>query len=178
MKDFQRVILVIFSFIGVALAVCILFASTNIMNMPDMVLKANNYLVNHKSVGIVIGAIMAILGLIGIFATTDSQEEKKGGIAIKSESGTVYITKDTFENIVLGVTKKYVELKNVKVDVLMSEEGLEANIYTSILPDTVVPTLTAKVQENVKSSVLKQTTVEMKDVNVKIRGVYQDAPKK
>ena len=47
-----------------------------------------------------------------------------------------------------------------------------------ILPDTVVPTLTAKLQENIKASVLSQTTVEIKEANIKIKGVYVEQNKK
>ena len=60
----------------------------------------------------------------------------------------------------------------------MSEEGLVANVYAMILPDTVVPTLTARLQENIKSSILKQTTVEIKEANIKIKGVYAEPQKK
>ena len=60
----------------------------------------------------------------------------------------------------------------------MSEEGVIANIYTMILPDTIVPTLTAKLQANIKDSVKKQTTVDIKEANIKIKGVYFEQPKK
>jgi len=46
------------------------------------------------------------------------------------------------------------------------------------MPDTVVPTLTAKLQENIKDAVLKQTTVEIKEANIKIKGVYNQVEKK
>ena len=60
----------------------------------------------------------------------------------------------------------------------MTEEGVVANVFAMILPDTVVPTLTAKLQENIKSSIKKQTTVEIKEANIKIKGVYEDIQKK
>jgi uncharacterized alkaline shock family protein YloU len=47
-----------------------------------------------------------------------------------------------------------------------------------ILPDTIVPTLSSKLQENIKSAVKKQTTVEIKEANVKIKGVYMEPQKK
>ena len=96
----------------------------------------------------------------------------------KTEKGTVYITKDTFESIIVAVTRNYPELKNVKVDIKVSDTGVVANVYTMIMPDTVVPTLTAKLQENIKASVLKQTTVEIKEANIKIKGVLLEPQKK
>lgn len=178
MKGFEKFLLVVFSIVIILLAVCVLLVSTGVVDVSSAFSSIKVWLLENKTAGVVIGAIAAILALIGIFASSENPEDKKGGLAIKSEKGTVYITRDTFENIIFGVTRNYAELKNVKVDVSMSQEGVSANIFTSILPDTVVPTLTAKLQENVKSSVLKQTTIEIKEVNVKIRGVYVEPQKK
>ena len=60
----------------------------------------------------------------------------------------------------------------------ISEEGIKANIYAQILPDTVVPTLSTKLQDNIKSVVKKQTTIEIKEANIKIKGVYIEPQKK
>lgn len=178
MKGFEKFLLVIFSLVIIILAVCVLLVSTGVVDVAGAFSTVKYWLLQNKLYGVVIGAVLAILGLIGVFSSSENTDDKKGGLAIKSEKGTVYITKDTFENIIFGVTKGYAELKNVKVDVNMSEDGVYANVFTSILPDTVVPTLTAKLQESIKSSVQKQTTVEIKEVNVKIRGVYEEPQKK
>lgn len=178
MKGFEKFLLIVFSLIIIVLAVCVLFVSTGVVDVTAGFVKIKGMLMDNRLIGAVIGAILAVLGLIGVFTPSDDSDDKKSGLAIKGEKGTIYITKDTFENIILGVTYKFVELKNVKVDVLMSEEGVLVSIYASILPDTIVPNLTSKLQENVKSSVLKQTTVEIKEVNIKIKGVYLDTSKK
>ena len=178
MRGLEKFLLVIFSLIIIILAVCVLFVSTGVLDVTSAFSTVKYWLLQNKMYGVVIGAIFAVLGLIEVFSSSESNEDKKGGLAIKSEKGTVYITKDTFENIILAVTKSYAELRNVKVDVNMSENGLLANIYTSILPDTVVPTLTTKLQESIKTNIQKQTTVEIKEVNVKIRGVYEEPQKK
>ena len=124
-----------------------------------------------------IGGIFALLGLIGIFSFSNEGEDVKTGLAIKNDNGTVYITKETFENIILGITKNYPELKNVKVEINVSEEGVSTNIFAYILPDTILPELTSKVQNNIKSGVKKQTTVEIKEANIKVKGVYFEQSK-
>lgn len=178
MKGFEKFLLVVFSVIVIVISVNIILVSAEMIN-PLFALKTSiAWLVNNKVVGLVIGALLALLGLIGLFSSSGSSNMIKGGLAIKSEKGTVYISKETFENIILGVTRTYAELKNVKAEINMTEEGVIANIYAMILPDTVVPTLTAKLQESVKASVLKQTTVEIKEANVKIKGVYIESPRK
>ena len=178
MKGFEKFLLVVFSIVIIVLAICVILISTGVMDVSATFVVFKDWLVANKISGVVIGAVAILLALVGIFASSTPEEEKKGGLAIKSEKGTVYITRDTFESIILGVTRGYAEMKNVKVEVLMKEEGVIANVFTSILPDTVVPTLTSKLQENIKTNVAKQTTVDIKDVNVKIRGVYMEPQKK
>lgn len=178
MKGFEKFILVIFSILIIVVSVFLILTSTQMIEANTILNTGIEWLVAHKLVGLVIGAVASLLALIGIFASSDNGDQMKSGLAIKSETGTVYITRDTFESIIEGVTRSYAELRNVKVDILMSEEGVIANIYTMILPDTVVPALTQKLQSNIKASVLKQTTVEIKEANIKIKGVYLEQQKK
>lgn len=178
MKGFEKFILVIFSILIVVVSVFLILASTQMIEANAILKIGIDWLVTHKLVGLIIGAVFSLLALIGIFASSDNGDQMKSGLAIKSETGTVYITRDTFESIIEGVTRSYAELRNVKVDILMSEEGVIANIYAMILPDTVVPALTQKLQSSIKASVLKQTTVEIKEANIKIKGVYLEQQKK
>lgn len=178
MKGFEKFILVIFSILIIILSVFLILMSTQMIEATGIINTGIEWLIAHKMVGLITGAVLSLLALIGIFASSDNEDDMKSGLAIKSETGTVYITRDTFESIIEGVTRNYAELRNVKVDISMSEEGVIANIYAMILPDTVVPTLTSKLQNNIKASVLKQTTVEIKEANIKIKGVYLEPQKK
>lgn len=178
MKGFEKFILVIFSILIIILSVFLILMSTQMIEATGIINTGIEWLIAHKMVGLITGAVLSLLALIGIFASSDNEDDIKSGLAIKSETGTVYITRDTFESIIEGVTRNYAELRNVKVDISMSEEGVIANIYAMILPDTVVPTLTSKLQNNIKASVLKQTTVEIKEANIKIKGVYLEPQKK
>lgn len=178
MKGFEKFILVIFSILIIVVSVFLILMSTQMIQATEIINVGVEWLMAHKMVGLITGAVLSLLALIGIFASSDNEDDMKSGLAIKSETGTVYITRDTFESIIEGVTRNYAELRNVKVDISMSEEGVIANIYAMILPDTVVPTLTSKLQSNIKASVLKQTTVEIKEANIKIKGVYLEPQKK
>jgi uncharacterized alkaline shock family protein YloU len=178
MKYFKEFILVIFSVCMLGLAIAAILTSLEVVKVGSGLNSIVNYIVNNRILVMGIGLSVSLLALVGIFASSDKEEDVKAGLAIKHEAGTVYITKDTFESIVLNVTRSYASLKNVKVSVSISEEGAIASIYTYIMPDTVVPTLTAKLQENIKDAVLKQTTVEIKEANIKIKGVYNQVEKK
>ena len=178
MKGFAKLLLIVFSIIVIIISVLLILVSTEMIDIRGIFDTAHNFVISNKVPSLIIGALFSLLGLVGLFSSSDSSEDMKTGLAIKTEKGTVYITKDTFESIILSVARNYAELRNVKVDISVNETGVVANIYAMILPDTVVPTLTAKLQENIKSSVLKHTTVEIKEANIKIKGVYMEPQKK
>lgn len=178
MKGFEKFILVFFSILIIIAAIFAILSSAEMISGFAALSKVNDWMIVNKVAVIVMGAVLVMLALVGIFNNSESEENVKSGLAIKNESGTVYITKDTFESIILNVAKDFASLRNVKVSVNIDELGIVANIYVYILPDTVVPTLTQKLQESIKDSILKQTTVEIKEANIKVKGVYSQNDKR
>lgn len=178
MRGFEKFILCIFSIVMIVLSVFFILVSTGMIHVEDLYTVAVNFLIANKIWVLIAGAVVALLGLIGLFSSSDSSDESRSGLAIKNESGTVFLNRDTFESIIMSVTRKYPELVGTKVEVSISEEGVKANIYAQILPDTVVPTLSSKLQDNIKDVVKKQTTIDIKEANIKIKGVYFEPQKK
>lgn len=178
MKGFEKFLLIVFSIVTLILAIAMILTSTQMIEIAPLLRNLENVLISNKIVSIVVGSIFVLISLLGIFSSSGSKEEVKSGLAIQGEKGTIYITKETFESIIESITKSYAELRNVKVTIDMTEDGVIANVFAMILPDTIVPTLTTKLQENIKSSIKKQTTVEIKEANIKIKGVYEDIQKK
>lgn len=177
MRGFEKFILCIFSIVMIIEAVFFILVSTSMIQVGELYTVFVNFLIANKLWVLVVGAVVSLLGLIGLFSSSDSSDESRSGLAIKNESGTVFLNRDTFESMIMSVARNYPELVNPKVDVTISEEGVKANIYSLILPDTVVPTLSSKLQENIKAVVKKQTTIEIKEANVKIKGVYMEPQK-
>lgn len=178
MKFFERFLLIIFSILVIVLSISLVLYSTDMIDISHILNMANNWILNNKIVIVIVGTIFALFGLIGLFSSTYNPDNTKPGLALKGDKGTVYMTRETFDNIILAVTRNYAELRNVKVETDISEEGITCTVYASILPDTVVPSLTSKLQENIKATILKQTTIEIKEANIKIRGVYLEPQKK
>lgn len=178
MKGFEKFILCIFSIVMIILSVLLILISTGMIHVEGLYNVAVSFLVANKLWVLIIGAIVSLFGLIGLFSSSDSNDESRSGLAIKNESGTVFLNRDTFESMIMSIARNYPELVGPKVDVSISEEGVKANVYALILPDTVVPTLTSKLQENIKNTVKKQTTIEIKEANIKIKGVYIEPQKK
>ncbi len=178
MRGIEKFILCLFSIIMIVLSVFFILVSTNMIQIEGLYTVAVDFLISHKLWVLIIGAVVSLLSLVGLFSSSDSSDESRSGLAIKTDAGTVFLNRDTFESMIMSIVRNYSELVNPKVDVTIAEDGVKANVYGLILPDTVVPTLSSKLQENIKSTVKKQTTIEIKEANVKIKGVYIEPQKK
>ncbi|MEG1008702.1 MAG: alkaline shock response membrane anchor protein AmaP [Clostridia bacterium] len=178
MKGFEKFVLIIFSIIIFIISLVVILVTTGMLNI-NTVISFFSYVINSNGMIILgISASLIVLAIFGIFSKNETQENLKSGLTIVHEGGSIYISKETFENLVTSITKEYASLRNTKTNIIISEEGLIVNVYTYILPDTIVPTITAKLQEDIKDNVLKQTTIEVKQANIKIKGVYNQIEKK
>lgn len=175
LKIFREIILKLCALVVFIISMTLILGSVNFINLNKISDTIITFIFNNEMYVLGGAALVSILSLIAIFITIQDKNEIKTGVAIKREAGNVYISRETFESIVINVVRSYASLKNYKVFVVVAEEGITASILTYILPDTVVPVIMAKLQEDVKNAILKQTTVELKEVNVKIKGVYSQA---
>ena len=90
MRGFEKFILCLFSIIMIVLSVFFILVSTNMINISDLYTAAIEFLVANKLWVLVIGAIVSLLGLVGLFSSSDSSDESRSGLAIKNDSGTVF----------------------------------------------------------------------------------------
>lgn len=173
MKGLIKVISIAFIFIVIIMAIVFILYIANIISIEYIteMIEMVNSTKNAKMVSVIVAGLIGVIGIITIISSDGSEDVSKGGLILPLEIGKVCISNQTFENIVMGVTKKYAQFKNVRVNVGVNENGLIVNIYVYITPETIVADVTAKLQQDVKISVLKQTTVEVKEIDIKVKGV-------
>lgn len=179
MSKFEKIILIIFSVIILALAVLLILIGYGTISITVLaqilaVMFAGEVM---RLVSTIILAILAVLSLIGMFVNIGVDDSKKG-LALKYDTGLVYITKETFENIALSVSKKYVGVKNPRTLVNIKDGNITVNVFIYVLQDTIVSDLTAKLQKDICDTVAKITTVKVSNVNIKVKGVYMPAEAK
>ena len=173
MKGLVKGISIAFIFIVIIIAIVFILYIANIISIEyiiDMLETINNTR-DARIVVVVVAGLLGVIGILTIISSDGSEDVSKGGLILPLEIGKVCISNQTFENIVMGVTRKYAQFKNVRVNVGVNETGLVVNIYVYIIPETIVSDITAKLQQDVKISVLKQTTVEVKEIDIKVKGV-------
>lgn len=174
MKGFLRIILSLFSLIIMVVAAVTLLTTSAIITSSHII-RVIGWVTASSTASIAVYIVSVLLGLLSVIAIiiNDSLASKlKGGIMIQSEIGAVQISNQTFENIIIGITKKYTGIKTVKVEVKIKNKGVQTDLYAYVLQDTVIADLTVAIQEDIKETILKQTTVVVENVNIKVKGTY------
>ncbi len=174
MKNFLRTMLVLFGATAVILVSAMLLIIAGKITLSSIAIGLG-YILSHKIIKIVVIAILSIYGLCSVIAIAFSgtiTSDLKGGIILPLKVGEVHISNQTFESIVTNVAKKYAGVKTAKVNIKIKETGINVDLFAYVLQDTVISDITSKLQEEIKATVLKQTTVAVETVNVKIKGVY------
>ena len=174
MKNFLKTMLVFLGVFAVVTAVCMLLTvsgNSDVLKFDDIL----GYIESNRPVQITAIVVFAIYGLLGILSVALSgnlNNDVKSGVVLELKIGDVHISTQTFESIVANVAKKYNGIKTAKVNIKLKETGVGVDLYVYVLQDTVITDLTSKIQADIKETILKQTTVAVENVNVRVKGVY------
>ena len=90
MRGFEKFILCFFSVLMIILSVFVILVATNMIQVEGLYNATVGFLVANKLWVLIIGAVISLLGLIGLFSSSDSSDDAKSGLAIKNDSGTVF----------------------------------------------------------------------------------------
>lgn len=174
MKNFLKTMLVMLGIVGVLTVVCLLLIVSG-HAASKYIYMATNYVISNSVAQIITIAILFVYGVLCVVSIALSGNIKngaKGGVILTLQTGEVHISSQTFESIVTNVAKKYKGIKSAKVNINLRETGVGVDIYIYVLQDTVISDITEKLQADIKETILKQTTVVVEHVNVRIKGVY------
>lgn len=174
MKSYLKFMIILTSIIVIVLSIII---SLSIIGRFDIKM-INTLIENIKKSNVlkisvyVSSIVLSILCLISIMFSDILTKDIKGGIILPLKIGEVQIAPQTFENIILNISKKYAGFKTTKVVVKIKETGLTVDVFAYVLQDTVISDISDRLQKDIKESVLKQTTVSVEKVNIRVKGIY------
>lgn len=174
MKNFLKTMLVVLGVVGVfTAAITLLIVSEHSASV--YVHDALSYVLAHSPLQIALMIALVVYGVLSIISIALSgnvNSDAKGGVILPLKIGEVHISSQTFESIVANVAKKYKGVKTAKVNIKLRETGVGVDLYVYVLQDIVIADITGKLQEDIKDTILKQTTVTVENVNVRIKGIY------
>lgn len=174
MKIIDRICLVVFSIIVLAVSLVTGFVISGWLEIDLIADVATKVLSNHITGPIALGLSMlfSILSVKCIFFSQTAKEKSREGILLENENGKLLVSKDTVENITTSVIKNFesVENSNTRVDV-DNENKISIFITLAVYSEAIIKDLAAKIQSDVKEAVKNSLDLEIKAVNVRIKNV-------
>lgn len=119
-----------------------------------------------------IAFVFFVMSMIFLLSGFRKSAKEKKVISKFTNVGEITISLDAIESITLGVTKKFVGVRDAKADVCKVDNGVLITIKIVVLPELNIPLLSEDIQIKVKKSVEDTAGVNVNNVKVFIDNIY------
>lgn len=174
MKFLERLSLSVFSLIVLVLSVvtiliCLNFVQSTIFDVGFEYVLATE---TNRRVAIVVAAILGLLSIKCLFFAKTTNNDGKDGILLENGSGKLLISKETIENIIVGVARDVNGAENVNSRLeLDKNNNLKIFVTTVVSQSRPIKEVTTNLQDNIKAAIKRAADLEVKEVNVRIKNV-------
>lgn len=179
MKTLNKITLVIFSIIILILGVVINLLFFGLLNIETVAVLLETMVSSTpiNNVILVITEICILLALLAIFVDTSDKDEQKNGkdILMQNDNGKLMISRETIENLVYGVVKKFEGAKDATTKIYTdNENNILVLVDLTVSRNVVIKELTLNIQNKIKEEIKKTSDLDVKEVNVRIKNIESD----
>ncbi len=174
MRLVERFSIIVFSGLVLILSCFTMFVSTNLISV-SVFEDLFEVLSENLAITICVCVLLSLWSIANVFLKSDSRKENVNGILLENENGSLLITKDSISNLVESVLKKNSDVKQESVKIeFTTNKDIIINIVVSVKDSIVMKETSAKLQENIKMIIKKATDLDVKEINIKIKGIEQE----
>ncbi len=178
MKIFDKIILIIFSYIILILAIVLILMTTGVVEI-DTINEGIKTLIEGQTSSRVILSISILFVLIAIKCiffdkTSKKQINETQGVLLENEAGKLLISKETLENLVNSVAMNFESAEDVTTRISLDKEN-QVKIFINLVvnSDVVIKELSVNLQNKIKEKIKTATDLEVKEVNINVKKVVQ-----
>ena len=179
MKTLNKITLVIFSLIILVLGVIINLLFFGLLNVETITLLLETMISSSpiNNVILVITEICILLALLAIFVDTSDKETQKNerDILMQNDNGKLMISRNTIENLIYGVVKKFEGAKDATIKIYTdNENNILVLVDLTVTRNVVIKELTLNMQNKIKEEIKQTSDLDVKEVNVRIKNIEDD----
>lgn len=175
MKLLDKLISFIFSVVILILAIAVIMVCLEYISADKVYAIFDEYVFKDSIKEI--SFITAICAVLGALKTTifnaDFKKRGKEPILVETNHGVVEISQDTIDNTVRNTAYTFPEVKDVQARMIKKRKGIKIYVMISVLVNTNIRELTAKLQEKVEEIIDATTGVKVLSINVKVKNIYE-----
>lgn len=174
MRILEKIVLVIYSYIVLVLAVIltlIMFGWLDAEFVGETVMS----LINGGTTSTIILVVNIVFMLVSIkcifFGTTNKKKETDGqGVLLQNENGKLMISKETIESLVNTIITQFESVAGATSNISLNKENnLIITLNLNVRENVIIKELSANLQEKIKTTIKETLDLEVKEVNIKIK---------
>ncbi len=154
MSFIRRILVLLYVTTMMFLGVIIIFLVLGRIDVNN-VAYALQHISSDETLKIVYGSLGGFLLVLNfVFYKKFSVNVRRGkNIAFDNPAGRVSVSLFALEDLIRRLIAKWVEVREVKVNVIASKKGLEAKIKLVLRSESNIPGLTSRIQDSVKEKI-------------------------
>lgn len=174
MSIIDRLILSIYTFCLAVISLLAILTAVNVI--PGSSLNTYINLISENSdagkITVVIAALFFLVSVKYLFSGL-GKAKSKDAIKKTSQLGSILITLNSIENIIMSVVKQMDGVMDVKIDLENKKDNVEVKLNIVVTPERSIPELSAIIQSKAKEAVESIAGVGVSFVEVLVQDVIQ-----
>lgn len=175
MKIIERMAVIIFSIIILTasiLSALIIFGWISLDFVNQVLISAINNSNIYNAILIASGIFIILAIKCLFFSSNRKKDEYKSGVLLENEDGKLIISKDTIENLVNAVVRKFEGAAEAQTKVVLDSEN-NVTIYVTLLvkENAIIKELSSGIQTQVKETIKRTSDLEVKSINIRIKNI-------
>ncbi len=116
--------------------------------------------------------ILIVLSFRSMFVST-GRKKINAALAASTDEGGIYINLDTINELASKAVKKIDAVREMKVKTVMADEGANIAIKVALSLESVIPEVSAEIQQSVKSDIEALCGIAVKKIIVQVDNSLQ-----
>lgn len=184
MRALDRIISFVFSVIMLVVSVVLILVGVGVVDPQMIIDMLNQYVFVKDIISADMFNALTITGIVLLLASLKTtvflslfRVKDKSPILVKTKNGEVEIAQETITSTVKNVAMSFDNIKDVQAKMIKKRKG--AVIYAMVLvyANSNIREITEEMQKQVKEVVNATTGVNVLEVNIKVKNIYQKQKK-
>jgi len=164
----DRILLAFYATIMVLASILVILLSSKLITI-DIFRTSIEALYGRWEAGLV-GTVLLVISLKLLFSGFKTKSISET-LVESGDLGSVSVSFNAIENLVLKVTQKIEDIKDVKVNVKDLNSGIAIDMKLVVTSDIIIPELTADLQNDIKEYIETSAGVLVKNVEIKVDNI-------
>jgi uncharacterized alkaline shock family protein YloU len=184
MRALDRLISFIFSVIMLIVSVVLILVGIGVVDSQMIIDMLNQYAFAKDMINAEMFNPLTITGIVLFLASLKTtiflslfKVKDKSPILVKTPNGEVEIAQETITSTVKNVAMSFENIKDVQARMIKKRKGVAIYAMVLVYANSNIREITEEMQKQVKEVINATTGVNVLEVNIKVKNIYQKQKK-